>query len=47
MRNGLGTEFYATGYKFVGHWANDKKQGEGTLYDKSGAVVKSGVWTND
>jgi len=46
-KNGLGTMFYADGGKFVGNWLNDKYQGGGTLYNKTGDIVKTGLSTND
>ena len=33
--------------KFIGVFEGGKKNGEGKLFDKSGKVIKEGIWKKD
>ena len=35
------------GMKYVGSWKSGKREGQGTLYDHTGAVRYEGAWRND
>ena len=42
-----GTLTYADGTKYTGDFSDNKRHGQGTLYDSRGNVTKSGEWIND
>ena len=46
-REGTGIYYWNTGEKYEGQWKNDKRNGQGTLYDKDGNVKLEGEWNND
>ena len=46
MRNGKGVYILANGTKYEGEYKNNKKDGIGILYDKSGKIIFSGLWVN-
>lgn len=45
--NGPGSITYPDGTRYVGSLVDGKRQGVGTLYDRSGAVIKKGIWKDD
>lgn len=46
-RTGVGTLIYQTKEKYVGEFKNGRRNGKGALYDASGNVIYSGLWSND
>jgi hypothetical protein len=47
LLNGKGTFINHKGEKFIGIFEGGKKNGEGKLFDKSGKVIKEGIWKKD
>ncbi len=45
--NGTGTLYYPDGEKYAGQFINGQRYGNGTLYSKTGAIEKKGVWMHD
>jgi antitoxin component YwqK of YwqJK toxin-antitoxin module len=41
-----GFMFLANGIKYEGEYKNNKKDGNGILYDRSGKIIFSGLWVN-
>jgi hypothetical protein len=35
------------GERYAGQWANDRKNGKGTLFAPDGSVQKTGIWQED
>lgn len=46
-REGYGTFFYSGGSIYIGNWKNDKRHGDGALFDTSCVVRYVGAWCND
>lgn len=46
QREGAGVYSGPDGSKWIGAFRNDKPNGRGALYDKSGKVLKAGVWAD-
>ena len=47
LLNGKGTFINHKGEKFIGVFEGGKKNGEGKLFDKSGKIIKEGIWKKD
>jgi hypothetical protein len=46
QKTGEGYELFQDGRKYVGHYENDKFNGNGTFYDENGNVLYEGYWRN-
>ena len=47
MKNGYGTFVWKNQAKFEGRYHNDKKNGQGRMYNPRGQLVIAGKWIDD